>query len=56
VPTLFILGKGYPAERKTKPIRWLIVFGTVLISFVLCVLAILLIERFKAIKTAFKNA
>lgn len=56
VPTLFILGKGYPAERKSKPVRWLILVGTVLISFVFCVLAVLLIERFKVIKAAFKNA
>lgn len=56
VPTIFILEKGYPAERKSKPVRWLIVFGTVLISFILCALVVLFIERFKAIKVAFKNA
>ena len=56
VPTLFILGKAYPAERKSKPVRWLIVFTTTLISFVFCVLVILLIEQFKAIKVAFQNA
>jgi capsular polysaccharide biosynthesis protein len=56
VPTLFILEKAFPAEKKSKPVRWLIVLGTALISFVLCALAILLIERFKGIKEAFKNA
>lgn len=56
VPTLFVLDTAYPAEKKSKPVRWLIVFTTVLIAFVLCVLAVLLIERSKAIKAAFKNA
>ena len=56
VPTLFILEKAFPAEKKSKPVRWLIVLGTALVSFVICALAILLIERFKSIKAAFKNA
>lgn len=56
VPTLFILEKAYPAEKKSKPVRWLIVVGTALITFILSALAVLLIERFKAIKASFQNA
>ncbi|HYV92269.1 MAG TPA: hypothetical protein VE978_10815 [Chitinophagales bacterium] len=56
VPTLFVLDKAFPPERKSKPVRWLIVLETAVICFILCALAILLIERFKAIKEAFKNA
>jgi len=56
VPTLFILEKAFPAEKKSKPVRWLIVIGSTLIAFVLSTLAILLIERFKKLKEAFRNA
>ncbi len=57
VSTLFILQKAFAAERKSKPVRWIIVLGSLLAAFVLCSLAILLIERFKFIKAAFnKNA
>ncbi len=56
VPTLFILEKGFPAERKSKPIRWVIVLGVVMVTFVLAALAVLVIERYKAIREAFTNA
>jgi hypothetical protein len=56
VPTLFILEKAYPAEKKSKPVRWLLVIGTALIVFTLSALAVLLIERFKSFKEAFRNA
>ncbi len=55
VPTLYILEKAIPAERKSKPIRWLIVLGSALISFVLGTLAVILIERYKYIKAAFAD-
>jgi capsular polysaccharide biosynthesis protein len=53
VPTVYILEKAFPAEKKSKPVRWLIVLGTALASFVLASLAMLLIERFQNIKAAF---
>ena len=56
VPTLFVLEKAFPAERKSKPVRWLVVLSTALISFVLAALAVILIERFKNFKEAFRNA
>ena len=55
VPTVYILEKAFPAERKTKPVRWLIVVGTAVVAFILSALAILLIERFKIIKAAFSE-
>jgi capsular polysaccharide biosynthesis protein len=55
VPTVYILEKAFPAEKKSKPVRWLIVMGTVVVAFVLSALAVLLIERFKNIKAAFKD-
>lgn len=53
VPTVYVLEKAYKAERKSKPIRWLIVLGTLLGCFILMSLTILLIERFKTFRTAF---
>jgi uncharacterized protein involved in exopolysaccharide biosynthesis len=53
VPTVYVLEKAFPAERKSKPIRWLIVFGTLVVTFVLSALTILMIERFKSIRSAF---
>src|SRR4029077_5737603 len=50
VPTLFVLEKAFPAEKKSKPVRWLIVVGTTIVCFVLASLAVLLIERFRNIK------
>jgi len=50
VPTLFVLEKAFPSEKKTKPVRWLVTVGTLLISFLLCSLAAVLIDRFKYIK------
>ncbi len=56
VPTLYILEKAFPAERKSKPVRWLIVLASTLAAFVLTAFAVLLIEQYKNIKTIFKNA
>jgi capsular polysaccharide biosynthesis protein len=56
VSTLFILQKAFAPEKKTKPVRWVIVLASLLICFMLSALAILLIERFNFIKAAFKNA
>ncbi len=56
VPTLYVLEKAFPAEKKAKPVRWLIVLGATLLSLVLSAIAVLLIEQFKNIKAAFKYA
>ena len=55
VPTIFILEKAYPAEKKSKPVRWLIVVSTALIAFLICTVAVLLIDRYRAVKNVFRN-
>ncbi|MBX7108217.1 MAG: hypothetical protein K1X61_06165 [Chitinophagales bacterium] len=55
VPTVYVLEKAFKAERKSKPIRWLIVLGTLIGSFVLTSIAILMIERFKKFRIALQQ-
>lgn len=55
VPTVYVLEKAFKAERKSKPIRWLIVLGTILVTFVLSALTILMIERFRSFRIAFQK-
>ena len=52
VPTIYILEKAYPAEKKAKPIRWLTVLSATMIAFFISVLTWLVIERYKDIKEA----
>ena len=46
LPQKFIVNNAYPAERKSYPIRWIIVMVTAFSVFFLAVLLILLIEKF----------
>ena len=55
VPTVYVLEKAFKAERKSKPVRWLIVVGTLLVSFVLSAITIVMIERFKHLRSAFQK-
>lgn len=55
VPTVYVLEKAFKAERKAKPIRWLIVVGTMLVSFVLSALTVVMIERFKYLRSALQE-
>lgn len=50
VPTIFILEKAYPAEKKSKPIRWIIVLGSFLTALVGSVIMAWCIEKIRAIK------
>jgi len=52
VPTVYLLEKAYPAERKSKPIRWLVVLSSVLIVFTVTVLTAVLVERYPKLKEA----
>ena len=52
VPTIYILEKAYPAEKKAKPIRWLTVLSSALVAFIIMVLTVFVIERYKDIKEA----
>lgn len=47
---LYMVEKAYPAERKDKPVRWLIVVSSTLAAFILSILAVLLIEQYRSIK------
>jgi len=48
LPQKFIVNAAYPAERKSYPIRWIIVLVTVFSVFFMSVLIILLMEHYKA--------
>lgn len=47
ISSLYIVQKAYPAARKAKPIRWLIVVSSVLITLVLSVIVITLLELYR---------
>lgn len=44
VSSIYVVQKAYPATKKSRPVRWLIVVGAVLFSFLLAVTAIVLLE------------
>jgi uncharacterized protein involved in exopolysaccharide biosynthesis len=45
--SVYIVQKAYPATKKTKPVRWLIVAGSVVLTFVLSVIFIALLELYR---------
>ena len=47
VSTIYVVQKAYPATRKAKPIRWLIVAGSTLLAFFLSVAFVSLYELYK---------
>lgn len=47
VSTTYVVQKAYPATRKAKPIRWLIVAGSTLLAFFLSVAFVSLYELYK---------
>jgi len=46
----FVVSNAYPAEKKSYPIRWLIVVVSTMAALLIAVIAILLIENFKQFK------
>ena len=44
VSSLYVVQKAYPATRKSKPVRWLIVVSSVLVTFGLTVVVAALLE------------
>ncbi len=52
VPTVYLLEKAYPAERKSKPVRWIVVLSSVLIVFTVTVLTAIVVERYPKLKEA----
>ncbi len=47
VSSLYLVQKAYPATRKSKPFRTVIVLGSVLLTLALCVFLILLLELYR---------
>jgi uncharacterized protein involved in exopolysaccharide biosynthesis len=51
LPQKFIVSNAYPSEKKSYPVRWLIVVISTLSSLLLAIISILLIENIKQFKT-----
>ena len=47
IPHKFVVDRAYPAEKKTYPIRWLIVVVSTLSAFFVGIIAIIAIENYK---------
>ncbi|UOQ99497.1 hypothetical protein MUN81_08400 [Hymenobacter sp. 5317J-9] len=45
--SIYVVQKAYPATKKIKPVRWLIVVGSVVLTFVLSVMFIALLELYR---------
>lgn len=56
ISSMFIIEKGYPAEKKVKPIRWVICLTVTLLSIFLAIAGALLIERMQYIKRELNHA
>ena len=50
LPQKFIVSNAYPAEKKSYPVRWIIVVVSMMASLLLAVITILLIENIRQIK------
>lgn len=50
LPQKFIVSNAYPAEKKSYPVRWIIVVVSTMASLLMAVIAILLIENLKQFK------
>ncbi|SNC66083.1 Uncharacterized protein involved in exopolysaccharide biosynthesis [Hymenobacter gelipurpurascens] len=47
ISSLYVVQKAYPATRKSKPVRWLIVVGSVFITLALSIVIITLLELYR---------
>ena len=47
ISSVYLVQKAYPATRKSKPVRWLIVLGSVLLTLALSVLVVALLELYR---------
>ncbi|WP_310392224.1 hypothetical protein [Hymenobacter sp.] len=47
ISSVYLVQKAYPATKKSKPVRWLIVLGSVLLTFALSVVFITLLELYR---------
>ena len=46
----FIVNKAFPAERKSYPVRWLIVATSTIVSMVFGILILILLDNIKRIR------
>lgn len=53
LPCKFIVNSAYKAEKKSYPVRWLIVLVTTISSMLLCALSLIVIENIKGKKFTF---
>ncbi len=56
VPALLVLEKAYPAEKKSKPVRWLIVMTSVIVAFAFSCLAVVLMAQYRSFRQIFVSA
>ena len=47
ISSIYLVQKAYPATKKSKPVRWLIVLGSVLLTLALSVVVIALLELYR---------
>ncbi|MEA3317303.1 MAG: hypothetical protein U9R54_05050, partial [Bacteroidota bacterium] len=47
LPHKFLVAKAYAAEKKSYPVRWLIVAISTIVTFVFSILLLLFIDRYK---------
>lgn len=50
LPQKFVVSNAYPAEKKSYPVRWVIVVVSTITTLLMAVIAILLLENFKQFK------
>ena len=50
IPSVYTVEAAYTPIVKSYPVRWLIVAGGVFIAFVLAVMAILILDRYRDVK------
>ncbi len=55
LPQKFVVSNAYPAEKKSYPIRWIIVVVSLVSSLLIAVILILLIENIRQFKVNTKN-
>jgi len=54
--SIFIIEKGQPAIKKSKPVRWIIVVASTLAAFFISMLGSIFIEKYKELRHELNNA
>ncbi len=47
LPHKFVVNRAFPAEKKSYPIRWLIVFASMISTFILALIILIVFEDIK---------